>query len=342
MTSKPQLAQPILTAIISLAFIINHTYRSWRARVYEECDMRKEKFRSSETNRIKSRILKLTLLLIMLGPTASMAQNVTVGDFEWMQPNETINSSWDDIAAVCNPAGGPCAGTLGTVNMNGWHWAASYEVAAVFTEFIPYYLPQDPLTETNSSWAPYFLNIFIPTFSDDTKELVWGLTRDLVPNGAASAWVLDGFDSSSVDSATIKVTVATDERSVATGGWFSRFIISNFIVGIDIKPGSEPNCFNVNGHGVIPVAILGSDVFDVTNIDNSTLLFGELEVRIRGKKGPLCSLQYSNSDTYLDLVCHFEDDADNWDPGDGEAILTGKLYDQTEFEGTDSICIVPG
>jgi hypothetical protein len=29
-------------------------------------------------------------------------------------------------------------------------------------------------------------------------------------------------------------------------------------VGIDIKPGSDPNCFNINGHGVIPVAILGS------------------------------------------------------------------------------------
>ena len=35
-------------------------------------------------------------------------------------------------------------------------------------------------------------------------------------------------------------------------------------VGIDVKPGSCPNCFNPTGHGVIPVAILGSDVFEVT------------------------------------------------------------------------------
>jgi len=110
---------------------------------------------------------------------------------------------------------------------------------------------------------------------------------------------------------------------------------------IDIKPGSDPNCFNSNGHGVIPVAILGSETFDVTIADQSSLLFGGLQVRVRGKKGPLCGLEYSNGDAYLDLVCHFEDDADSWDPGVGEATLTGTLFDGTEFEGTDSICIVP-
>lgn len=112
-------------------------------------------------------------------------------------------------------------------------------------------------------------------------------------------------------------------------------------VTIDIKPGSDPNCFNANGHGVIPVAVLGSDTFDVTNIDQGSLLFGGLEVRIRGNKGPLCGLEYSNGDAYLDLVCHFEDDADSWEPGEGEATLTGSLFDLTEFEGTDSICVVP-
>lgn len=110
---------------------------------------------------------------------------------------------------------------------------------------------------------------------------------------------------------------------------------------IDIKPGSDPNCFNVNGHGVIPVAILGSDYFDVTTIDQTSLLFGGLEVRVRGNKGPLCHLEDSNVDGLLDLVCQFEDNSDYWTPGDGDATLTGDLYDSTEFEGTDSICVVP-
>jgi hypothetical protein len=110
-------------------------------------------------------------------------------------------------------------------------------------------------------------------------------------------------------------------------------------VEIDIKPGSDPNCFNVNGHGVIPVAILGSSTFDVTLVDTTTLLFGGLEVRMRGKKGPLCNFEDSDGDTILDLVCHFEDDSASWAPGDGDATLIGTLLDGTAFGGTDSICV---
>jgi len=110
-------------------------------------------------------------------------------------------------------------------------------------------------------------------------------------------------------------------------------------IDIDIKPGSDPNCFNINSHGVIPVAILGSDTIYVTDIDQGSLSFGGLEVRIRGNKGPLCRVDYSDGDEYLDLVCQFEDNSDFWNPGDGEATLTGTLMDGTEFEGTDSICV---
>ena len=62
---------------------------------------------------------------------------------------------------------------------------------------------------------------------------------------------------------------------------------------------------------------------------------------MRGNKGPLCSVDYSNDDPYLDLICHFEDDSNMWDPGNGEATLTGNLSDGTPIEGSDSICIVP-
>ncbi len=112
-------------------------------------------------------------------------------------------------------------------------------------------------------------------------------------------------------------------------------------VAIDIKPGSEPNCFNINGHGVIPVAVLGSETFDVTNIDQTSLLFGGLEVRVRGKKGPLCGLEYSDADANLDLVCHFEDDSESWSAGNESATLSGTLFDGSQFEGSGSICIVP-
>jgi len=123
-------------------------------------------------------------------------------------------------------------------------------------------------------------------------------------------------------------------------------------VDIDIKPGSDPNCFNNDGHGVIPVAILGGIDFDVLHIDVSTLKFSGLDVRVKGNDQPQCSINdvsgdftdlEGTADGYPDLICQFVDDADNWLPDDGTATLTGNLlpeYGGKEFQATDSICIV--
>lgn len=112
-------------------------------------------------------------------------------------------------------------------------------------------------------------------------------------------------------------------------------------VDIDVKPGDGDNCFNVNGHGIIPVAILGSDTLDVTSIDQSSLSFGGLQVRVRGNSNPQCSIDYSNDDAYLDVVCQFVDDSSAWAAGNDQASLTGSLTDGTELAGSDSICMVP-
>ena len=42
-------------------------------------------------------------------------------------------------------------------------------------------------------------------------------------------------------------------------------------VEIDIKPGSCPNSWNRESNGVLPVAILGTEDFDVTQIDVSSV-----------------------------------------------------------------------
>lgn len=112
-------------------------------------------------------------------------------------------------------------------------------------------------------------------------------------------------------------------------------------VAIDVKPGSSPNCFNLNGSGVIPVAILGGADFHVSDIDMGSLSFAGLKVRVRGDSNPSCAVEYSNDDQLPDLVCHFEDDPANWKGGSGIAELTGNLVNGEPFKGTDSICIVP-
>jgi len=112
-------------------------------------------------------------------------------------------------------------------------------------------------------------------------------------------------------------------------------------VSIDIKPGETPNCFNINDHGVIPVAILGSVDFDTAQVDASTLDFNGLAVRVRGNGQPSYSIDDVNGDGFPDLACRFEDNADSWLAGASEALVTGNLFDGTAFQGVDSICLVP-
>ncbi len=111
-------------------------------------------------------------------------------------------------------------------------------------------------------------------------------------------------------------------------------------VAIDIKPGSYPNCFNSNGHGVIPVAILGSEDFDVSIIDPASVMLDGQEVRVKGKSGNAGSLEDVNDDGFDDLVVQILDN-DFYDiPGTTTGIITATSYDgMTSFKGEDSICI---
>ncbi|MFW9795180.1 MAG: nucleoside hydrolase, partial [Candidatus Thorarchaeota archaeon] len=91
------------------------------------------------------------------------------------------------------------------------------------------------------------------------------------------------------------------------------------IAYIDIKPGSWPNPVNLENHGVIPVAICGTDEFDVTKIDTLTLTMS-----LRRSFAVISPIRFSyedvatpytgdswgghdlESDGYLDLVLHFD------------------------------------
>ena len=115
---------------------------------------------------------------------------------------------------------------------------------------------------------------------------------------------------------------------------------TTILVEIDIKPGSDPNCFNLNGHGVVPVAILGTADFNpCTQVDLNSLDLLGMEVRVRGKKGPITHCDDVNEDGWSDLVVQFEDDITQWEPGQSIADLMGTLLDGTPIIGSDSICV---
>ena len=111
-------------------------------------------------------------------------------------------------------------------------------------------------------------------------------------------------------------------------------------VDIDIKPGSDPNCFSNDGKGVIPVAILGSADFDATTVDPATVELGGLGVKVAGKSGKLLAhTEDVNGDGLLDLVVQIRDVDGAFLLGDTSATLTGNLFDGTHIHADDSICI---
>lgn len=111
-------------------------------------------------------------------------------------------------------------------------------------------------------------------------------------------------------------------------------------VTIDIKPGSDLNCFNSNGHGVIPVAILGSDTFDASIVDPLTVALDGADARVKGTSGKAGSLEDVNGDEFLDLVVQIADEGE-YSVGDTSATLTGETYDGIPILGSDAICIRP-
>ena len=124
-------------------------------------------------------------------------------------------------------------------------------------------------------------------------------------------------------------------------------------VSIDIEPNSCPNPLNVGSRGVLPVAILGSEDFDVTSIDVATIrLAGVAPIRSSYEDvntpvidGEECECTTEDPDGYLDLTLKFKTQdivAALGEVVDGETLvltLTGVLNDQTPIVGTDCVVI---
>lgn len=101
-------------------------------------------------------------------------------------------------------------------------------------------------------------------------------------------------------------------------------------VTCDIKPGTWPNDINLDSHGVIPVAILGSADFDVSQIDPSTLEF-------ECAKASKWNTSDVDGDGYVDLIAKFKTQQTCIVPGQTEATISWALYDGTEMSCSDSI-----
>ncbi len=119
-------------------------------------------------------------------------------------------------------------------------------------------------------------------------------------------------------------------------------------VPFDIKPGGDVNPINLKSNGVLSTAILSTNDFDVSDINVSTLLFGDpllLDDNGIGVSPLRYSFQDVSHDGLMDLSLKFSmRDAVDYGalgPDTIEGLITGELFDGTLIEGLDSIRIVP-
>lgn len=125
-------------------------------------------------------------------------------------------------------------------------------------------------------------------------------------------------------------------------------------VSLDIKPQFCTNPLNINNQGVLPVAILGTENFDVSTIDLASIqLAGVVPIRsgVEDVSTPLvdmideCECTTEGPDGYTDLTLKFDAQeivAALGEVSDGEELiltLTGELLDGTSIEGEDCIII---
>jgi hypothetical protein len=112
-------------------------------------------------------------------------------------------------------------------------------------------------------------------------------------------------------------------------------------IDIDIWPGSDDNLIKPLSNIVVPVALLGSQDFDVADVDVTTLAFGpNAAAPVFDLTSPwvlLFSQQDVNGDGDVDLLSFYRSVETGIAAEDPEACATGETLDGTPFEGCDVI-----
>ena len=108
---------------------------------------------------------------------------------------------------------------------------------------------------------------------------------------------------------------------------------------IDIYPNRVPNRVFLSRNYTIYVAVLGTDDFDPTTLNSSTVKFGKTGAEASPVRAPL--VRDLNRDGLLDAMYGFTTFSCGFALGDTEGILTAKTLDGTDAIGSDSVLVYP-
>ena len=190
-------------------------------------------------------------------------------------------------------------------------------------------------------------------------ELVVRVNQNAIPGSTINNYATINYTIAGEEGET---TVEDDEGSTDPGDEPGTPIGENILVPVDIKPQSCPNPLNVNDNGVLPVAILGTEDFDVTKVDPASVRLEEvaplrwaLEDVVTpfepytGKEDCFEDCTTKGPDDFMDLTLKFSEQeviSALGDVSDGDCLvlhLTGNLkeeYGGSPFVGEDVVLIL--
>ena len=141
-----------------------------------------------------------------------------------------------------------------------------------------------------------------------------------------------GLDDSDITISPHSVSMDLNNTNWGIGGHAFIGLQIGAIPSIDIKPGDSSNIINLRSGGFVPIAILTEGDFDALQVDPDTVKFGPGEAEPARYR-----VEDVEKDGDADFVLYFRIQKTGIACFDTQATLTGVLYDNTPFIGTDSI-----
>ena len=180
-------------------------------------------------------------------------------------------------------------------------------------------------------WAPGDVPGVDPPIVDETIPKGTGVTESPASVDFSFSYSFTASEEGTYNYEVIAWTSSpmTDQSIIVAGT-----IEAEICREIDIKPGSDPNSINPKSKGVIPVAILTTDLgFDAATVDPTSVTFGPTGTEASPVKW---AMEDVDGDGDVDMILHFKAQDCGFSAGDETGTL---MCDQGS--ASDSVNIVP-